>query len=169
MLAYGIPPDFRGGVHLVIYAAIRHRVSPEFIKSRNCVPMAFTTGSPPARASISRSSFSNECCLFRFHHGPISILLFSHTHYWYEVVILIVRACYRIQNTESSGGKMVCIVCMYVSIQWANILYLGVWAYMHCVLLLLIKICACFWFVLKSCRSKSLAFYLVFGDKTRLE
>ena len=29
--------------------AIRHRVSPEFIGSRNCVPMAFTTESPPAQ------------------------------------------------------------------------------------------------------------------------
>ena len=29
--------------------AIRHRVSPEFIGSRNCVPMAFTVESPPAQ------------------------------------------------------------------------------------------------------------------------
>ena len=29
--------------------AIRHRASPEFIESRNCVPMAFTAESPPAR------------------------------------------------------------------------------------------------------------------------
>ena len=28
--------------------ALRHRVSPEFIGSRNCVPMAFTAKSPPA-------------------------------------------------------------------------------------------------------------------------
>ena len=49
MLTYGIPPEFRGGVHYE--TAIRHRVSPEFIGSRNCVPMAFTAESPPARAS----------------------------------------------------------------------------------------------------------------------
>ena len=30
--------------------AIRHRVSPEFIGSRNCVPMAFTAESPPAQS-----------------------------------------------------------------------------------------------------------------------
>ena len=30
--------------------AIRHRVSPEFIGSRNCVRMGFTAESPPARA-----------------------------------------------------------------------------------------------------------------------
>ena len=29
--------------------AIRHRVSPKFIGSRNCVPMAFTAESPPAQ------------------------------------------------------------------------------------------------------------------------
>ena len=29
--------------------AIRHRVSPEFIGSRSCVPMAFTAESPPAQ------------------------------------------------------------------------------------------------------------------------
>ena len=33
---------------LFIYL-IRHRVSPEFIGSRNCVPMAFTAESPPAQ------------------------------------------------------------------------------------------------------------------------
>ena len=44
-----IPPDFRGGPHLFIETAIRHRVSPEFIRSRNYVPMAFTAGSPPAQ------------------------------------------------------------------------------------------------------------------------
>ena len=47
VLTHGIPPDFRGGVPLFIYTAIRHRVSPEFIGSRNCVPMAFTAESPP--------------------------------------------------------------------------------------------------------------------------
>ena len=42
MLTPGIPRDFRGNVHLFIETAIRHRVSPEFMGSRNCVPMAFT-------------------------------------------------------------------------------------------------------------------------------
>ena len=45
----GIPPEFRGGVHIFIYTAIRHRASPEFIGSRNCVPMAFTAKRPPAQ------------------------------------------------------------------------------------------------------------------------
>ena len=34
---------------IYIKTAIRHRVSPEFIGSRNCVPMAFTAESPPAQ------------------------------------------------------------------------------------------------------------------------
>ena len=45
---HGIPPQFHGGVHLFILTAIFHRVSPEFIGSCNCVPMAFTAESPPA-------------------------------------------------------------------------------------------------------------------------
>ena len=49
VLTHGIPPDFRGGVHLFIKTDIRHRVSPEFIGSRNCLPMAFSAESPPAQ------------------------------------------------------------------------------------------------------------------------
>ena len=33
---YGIPPEFRGGVHFLFKTAIRHRVSLGFIGSRNC-------------------------------------------------------------------------------------------------------------------------------------
>ena len=46
---HGIPPEFRGGVHSFISTAIRDRVSPEFIGSHNCVPMALTAESPPAQ------------------------------------------------------------------------------------------------------------------------
>ena len=49
VLTYGIPPEFRGGVHLFIETAIRYRVSPDFIGSCNYVPMAFTAESPPAQ------------------------------------------------------------------------------------------------------------------------
>ena len=48
-LTYRTPPEFRGGVHLSISTAIRHRASPECIGSRNCVPMSFTAESPPAQ------------------------------------------------------------------------------------------------------------------------
>ena len=46
---YGIPPDFRGGVHLFIQTVIRHWVSSEFIGSRSCVPMTLTAERPPAQ------------------------------------------------------------------------------------------------------------------------
>ena len=36
VLAYGIPPEFRGGVHFLFKTTVRHRVSPDFIGSRNC-------------------------------------------------------------------------------------------------------------------------------------
>ena len=48
-LTYGMPPAFRGGVHLFIQTAIRDWASLEFIGSRNCVPMAFTAESPLAQ------------------------------------------------------------------------------------------------------------------------
>ena len=48
VLTYGIPPEFHGAAS-IYETAIRHRVSPEFIGSRNCVPMAFTAESPPAQ------------------------------------------------------------------------------------------------------------------------
>ena len=49
VLTHEIPPDFRGGVHLFIQTAIRHRVSPEFIGPRSCVSMAFAAEIPPAQ------------------------------------------------------------------------------------------------------------------------
>ena len=49
MLTHGIPSDFRGGLHLFILNAIRHRISPEFIGSRNYVPMAFAAETPAAK------------------------------------------------------------------------------------------------------------------------
>ena len=45
--AYLRDSEFRSGVHYE--TAIRHRVSPEFIESRKCVPMAFTAENPPAQ------------------------------------------------------------------------------------------------------------------------
>ena len=44
-----ISPEFCGSVHSVIQTAIRHGLSPELIRSRNCVQMAFTAERPPAQ------------------------------------------------------------------------------------------------------------------------
>ena len=43
VLTRGIPLSFRDGVLLLIYTVIRHRVSPDVIRSCNCVPMTFTS------------------------------------------------------------------------------------------------------------------------------
>ena len=49
MLTYGLlPSSAAASIHL-FKTAIRHRVSPEFVGSRICVPMAFTAESPPAQ------------------------------------------------------------------------------------------------------------------------
>ena len=53
VFTHGIPPHFHGGAHLFILTVIFHLVSPEFIGSRNCVPMAFTAESPPAKGQCS--------------------------------------------------------------------------------------------------------------------
>ena len=58
VLTHGVPSTFRGGVYF------------GYIRSRNCVPIAFTVESPPAQGTR-----SNGCCLYRFHeYAP----LFSH-------------------------------------------------------------------------------------------
>ena len=45
--------------------AIRHRVSPEFIGSRNCVPMALTAESPPAQGRRTIESLVHKIRLHR--------------------------------------------------------------------------------------------------------
>ena len=61
---YGIPPEFRGGVHLFIQTAIHHRVSPEFIGSRkrtDSVHCRESTGTGPVNLEV----VPNGCCLGR--------------------------------------------------------------------------------------------------------
>ena len=68
---------------------IRHRVSPEFIGSRNCVPMAFT----PPRHRVSKPQGSSKRVL------PLQVTMdqlicasLSDIHYWYGVGMLKVPA-----------------------------------------------------------------------------
>ena len=74
VLTYGIPPEFRGGVYLFIKIAIRHRVSPEFIGPRNCVPMAFTaessTGTGPIDLKVVPLTTGAALAV---HYGPIKM------------------------------------------------------------------------------------------------
>ena len=81
--------------------AVRHRVSPEFIGSRNCVPMAFTAESPPAlprvrRHRASKPQGSSERVLpWQVTMDQLIFASLSHTHYyWYEVGMLKVPAVY---------------------------------------------------------------------------
>ena len=84
-LTRGIPPDFRDGVHLFFLAAIRHRVNPEFIGSRNCVLIAFRpinlNNVVPVTGATFASPWTNKYAA-----------LFFLTHYWYEVGMLKVPA-----------------------------------------------------------------------------
>ena len=84
MLTCGIPPDFRGGVHLFIETAIRHRVSPEFIGSRHCVPQWRSLSRVHRhRASKPRGS-SKRMLPSQVTMDQLVCASLSHTHYWYE-------------------------------------------------------------------------------------
>ena len=49
VLLTGFLPSSAAASNYSFIIAIRHRVTPEFIGPRNCVPVAFTAESPPAR------------------------------------------------------------------------------------------------------------------------
>ena len=69
--------------------AIRHRASPKFIGSRNCVPMAFTDESQPHRASKHQGS-SERVLPWQVTMDQLLYASLSHTHCWYEVGIYYV-------------------------------------------------------------------------------
>ena len=77
VLTYGIAPEFRGGVIYLFKTAVRHRISPEFFGSRNCVPMAFVAESPSAQGQLTSKYFRTSAGLAG-HHGPINIRRFPH-------------------------------------------------------------------------------------------
>ena len=73
--------------------AIRYRVSPEFIVSRNnCVPMAFTAESPPAHRASKPQGSSERVLPWQITMDQLIFGSLSHTHYWYEVGMLKVPA-----------------------------------------------------------------------------
>ena len=63
--------------------AIRHRVSPEFIESRSCVPMAFTAVVRRHGASKPQSS-SERVLPWQVTMDQYIFSSLSHNHYWYE-------------------------------------------------------------------------------------
>ena len=70
------PPEFRGGVHLFIYTAIRHRVSlPSLSGPASAYRWRSLPRVRPHRASSPQGSSTNGCCLFAGHHGPNNVHL----------------------------------------------------------------------------------------------
>ena len=67
-------------IHL-FKTAIRHRVRPEFIGSRNCVPMAFVAESPPAQDRTRKPQGSSERVLsWQVTMDQLIYASLSHTH-----------------------------------------------------------------------------------------
>ena len=92
MLTYGIPPEFRGGVHLFVL----NRQGPSG-QSRVYRVTQLRTDGVPCRESTGTGSVNlkvvpNECCLGRSHMDQLICAVLSHTHYWYEVGTLKVPA-----------------------------------------------------------------------------
>ena len=76
VLTYGIPPEFRGGVHFFILTAIRHRVSPEFIESltqlrTDGVHCRESAGTGPVNLNV----VPVRGAALAGHHGPINMRL----------------------------------------------------------------------------------------------
>ena len=65
-----------------------HRVSPELIRSRNCVPMAFIAEGPPAPGPVVLKVVPVTGAAFAGDHGPINVRLsFPHPLYYYWYVV----------------------------------------------------------------------------------
>ena len=104
VLTHGVPPDFRGGIHLFIPPTAIIGPVPS-LSAGHAIAYRWRTLPKVRRHSASspQGSSSNGCCLFRYHHGPNNVRLSFPTptiYYWYEVDIYnILRMC----DTESTG------------------------------------------------------------------
>ena len=61
--AYGIPPEFRGGVHLFFLTAIFHRVSPEFNRLAQLRIDVVHCRESARTGPVNLKVVLNECCL----------------------------------------------------------------------------------------------------------
>ena len=100
MLAHGIPPDFRGGVHSFkpLYAigsvpglsghaiSYRWRILPRVRRYR---------------ANSHEGGSSNGCCRYRSYHGPVNVHLSFHTH----TVGMKGTSC-KYRQVGESGGEL---------------------------------------------------------------
>ena len=97
VLTYGIPPEFPDGVHLGnrhtplgqsrVYRVTQLRTDGVYCRE--------SAGTGPVNLKV----VPNECCLGRSTMDQLICASLSHTHYWYEVVILIVIACLKYRTT----------------------------------------------------------------------
>ena len=71
VLTHGIPPAFRGGVHLFIppitIGSVPNLYQVTHANTYRCHSLPRVRRH---RASSPQGSWSNGCCLFRYHHGP---------------------------------------------------------------------------------------------------
>ena len=94
MLTYGIPPEFRGGVHLFILN--RHTPSDQSRVYRvaqlrtDGVHCRESAGTGPVNLKV----VPNECYLGQVTIDQLICISLFHTHYWYEVGMLKVPARY---------------------------------------------------------------------------
>ena len=90
MLTYGIPPEFRGGVHMKPPYAIGSFPS----LSGHAVAYRWRSLPRVPRHRASKSQGSSERVLpWQITMDQLIFASLSHTHYWYEVGMLKVPAC----------------------------------------------------------------------------
>ena len=93
MVIYGIPPELRGGVHLFIKTAIRHRVSPEL--SGHAIVYRWRSLPRVRRHRTSKSQGSSKRVLpWQVTSDQLICASISHAHDWYDVGMLKVPATY---------------------------------------------------------------------------
>ena len=106
MLTYGIPPEFRGGVHMKPPYAIGS------VPSLSGHAIAYRWRSLPRvrRHRASKPQGSSERVLpWQVTMDQLIIASLSHTHYWYEVGMLKVPAV-----SGSTSSNMVVIIYCYI-------------------------------------------------------
>ena len=97
-----------------IFTATHHGVSPGFIGSRNCVPIAFAAESPLAQGQYTpQGSSRNGCRLCITMDQLLLCAPLFHTHYWYKVSmfkykILVLLLLYCLMDTFSPSD-----LCLY--------------------------------------------------------
>ena len=108
MLTYGIPPEFRGGVHMKPPYAIGS------VPSLSGHAVAYRWRSLPRvrRHRASKPQGSSERVLpWQITMDQLIFASLSHTQYWYEVGMLKVPAVIR---TYESNAILLCLRCMVI-------------------------------------------------------